>query len=67
MIYKQGWSVWAAAIFNIPSELSPMVNTNNPESNREINKGTELNKQTDMMPVCGMLDETINTNHGKYK
>ena len=30
--------------------------------NREINKGTELNKQTDMLPVCGMLDETINTN-----
>ncbi|MDE7307558.1 MAG: M18 family aminopeptidase, partial [Lachnospiraceae bacterium] len=30
--------------------------------NREINKGTELNKQTDMLPVCGMLDKTINTN-----
>lgn len=30
--------------------------------NREINKGTELNKQTDMLPVCGMLDETVNTN-----
>ena len=24
---------------------------------------SNLNKQTDMMPVCGMLDETINTNH----
>lgn len=28
--------------------------------NREINKGTELNKQTDMLPICGMLDETLN-------
>ena len=28
--------------------------------NREINKGIELNRQTDMQPLCGMLDETLN-------
>lgn len=25
--------------------------------NREVNKGVELNKQTDMLPVCGLLSE----------
>jgi len=28
--------------------------------NREINKGIELNKQIDMLPICGMLDEALN-------
>lgn len=31
--------------------------------NREVNKGVELNKQTDMQPVCAILDETLNQNH----
>lgn len=28
--------------------------------NREVNKGVELTKQNDMLPVLGMLDETLN-------
>ncbi len=28
--------------------------------NREINKGVELNRQKDMLPLCAMLDETWN-------
>ncbi|SFR77091.1 M18 family aminopeptidase [Anaeromicropila populeti] len=28
--------------------------------NREVNKGIELNKQTDMRPVLGLLNETLN-------
>ncbi|MEG1992769.1 MAG: M18 family aminopeptidase [Acetivibrio sp.] len=28
--------------------------------NRELNKGVELNNQTDMLPLLGMLDETLN-------
>ena len=28
--------------------------------NREINKGIELNKQIDMLPICGMLNEVLN-------
>lgn len=27
--------------------------------NREVNKGVELNKQTDMLPILGLLDETV--------
>ncbi|SES71209.1 M18 family aminopeptidase [[Clostridium] polysaccharolyticum] len=28
--------------------------------NREINKGVELNKQTDLAPIIGMMNETLN-------
>ncbi|MDY5577867.1 MAG: M18 family aminopeptidase [Lachnospiraceae bacterium] len=30
--------------------------------NRNINKGIELNRQTDMQPVCAMLEENLNKN-----
>lgn len=30
--------------------------------NREVNKGVELSKQNDMLPILGMLDETLNAN-----
>lgn len=30
--------------------------------NREVNKGIELNKQTDMLPILGLLEEGLNEN-----
>ena len=30
--------------------------------NREINKGIELNKQTDMLPLCKLIEDDINKN-----
>ena len=31
--------------------------------NREVNKGVELNRQTDMLPIVGMLEEELNEKH----
>lgn len=31
--------------------------------NREVNKGVELNRQTDMLPVTGLLEEKLNEKH----
>lgn len=31
--------------------------------NREVNKGVELNKQTDMLPIAGLLEEEFNEKH----
>lgn len=31
--------------------------------NREINKGLELNKQTDMLPIAGIISEELNKNN----
>lgn len=31
--------------------------------NREVNKGLELNKQTDITPVIGLMNETLNEKH----
>lgn len=31
--------------------------------NREVNKGVELNRQTDMLPIVGLLEEELNEKH----
>ena len=31
--------------------------------NRDVNKGVELNKQTHMLPILGMLQDNLNKNH----
>ncbi|SCP97103.1 M18 family aminopeptidase [Anaerobium acetethylicum] len=31
--------------------------------NKEVNKGVELNKQTDMLPIVGMITEELNKDH----
>lgn len=43
---------FARPIFTIPNLAIHL--------NREVNKGVELNRQTDMEPLCAMLDENLN-------
>lgn len=31
--------------------------------NRDVNKGVELNRQTDMLPIAGLLEEELNEKH----
>lgn len=35
--------------------------------NREVNKGIELNRQTDMLPIAGLLEEELNEKHAFIK
>ena len=46
---------WKRPLMSIPNLAIHM--------NREVNKGVELNKQTDMLPIMGILEEELNEKH----
>lgn len=60
----RGQNVFSPKVLHFQSEKNLMTIPNLAiHMNREVNKGVELNRQTQMLPICGLLEENENADY----